>query len=95
MSLSLEEIREKAVPILEDYGVERAAVFGSYARGEETEDSDVDLLVRIDDDLSLLDVSRLKIELEDVLGKEVDIVEEEAVKPRMKEYIEEDQVAIV
>ena len=91
----MEEIREKAVPILEDYGVERAAVFGSYARGEETEDSDVDLLVRIDDDLSLLDVSRLKIELEDVLGKEVDIVEEGVVKSGMEEYIEEDQVAIV
>lgn len=61
----------------------RAWVFGSYARGEETADSDLDLLVDYDKTkkLSLLDVVRYKLDLEKAIGKEVDLIENGSLKP--------------
>jgi predicted nucleotidyltransferase len=91
----LDDIRRKARPILEKYGVSKAAVFGSYARGEETADSDIDIVVKIDADLSLLDFVGLKQELEDALGLTVDLVEYHTVKPRIKEKVEREQVPLV
>ena len=54
--------------------VQRAWLFGSYARGEEREDSDVDILVDFDDTVSLLGHVRMMNELKDLLNKEVDLV---------------------
>ena len=54
--------------------VKKAYLFGSYSRNEQTEDSDIDLRIEFDDDSSLLDMSGLKIELEDILHKKVDVV---------------------
>ena len=51
----IEEIKEKIIPILRKYGVKRASIFGSTVRGEMREDSDIDILVEIDRDISLLD----------------------------------------
>ena len=54
--------------------VQRAWLFGSYARGEEREDSDVDILVDFDDTVSLLGHVRIMYGLEDQIGKKVDLV---------------------
>lgn len=54
--------------------IERAWLFGSYARGEQHEDSDVDILVDFDDSVSLLKHVHIMHELQDLLGKEVDLV---------------------
>ncbi|MBP5316976.1 MAG: nucleotidyltransferase domain-containing protein [Bacteroidales bacterium] len=61
----------------------RAWVFGSFARGEETPESDLDLLVDYDwsSSLSLLDIVRFKLDLEKRLGREVDLVENGYLKP--------------
>ena len=63
--------------------MQRAWVFGSFARGEETPDSDLDLLVDYDwsSSLSLLDIVRFKLDLEKRLGREVDLVENGYLKP--------------
>ena len=63
--------------------VTKAWVFGSYARGEETADSDLDLLVDYDKTkkLSLLDVVRFKLDLEKAIGREVDLIENGSLKP--------------
>lgn len=63
--------------------VQRAWVFGSFARGEETPDSDLDLLVDYDwsSSLSLLDIVRFKLDLEQRIGREVDLVENGYLKP--------------
>jgi predicted nucleotidyltransferase len=50
---SIEEIKEKITPILQRYGVTRAAIFGSLAKGEATSSSDVDILVEIKSNMSL------------------------------------------
>lgn len=76
--------------------VQRAWVFGSFARGEETPDSDLDLLVDYDksNKLSLLDVVRFKLDLEKILGREVDLVENGYLKPFALPSAERDKYLI-
>ena len=67
--MDLQEIKQKAVPILKASGVTRSSVFGSYARGEQREDSDIDILVEAPKGKSLLDLIGLEQDLQDALGK--------------------------
>ena len=84
----LEQMDAQLVKRISDYfatqPVLKAWVFGSYARGEEREDSDIDLLVRFDRknaSIGLLKYSAIIIDLEDLLQREVDMVEEGALLP--------------
>jgi hypothetical protein len=95
MSPSVEEIKQTVLPILHRYGVSRAAVFGSTVTGQSRPDSDVDILVRIDDDLSLLDFVGLKLDLEQALNRRVDLVEYDAIKPSLREQILQEQETIL
>ncbi len=91
---SVNEIKEIVLPILVNKGVLRAGLFGSYVRNEQRENSDVDILVELDKDLSLLDVASIKIELEQALNKEVDLLEYETIKPELKDNILDEEVLI-
>ena len=93
--LGIDEIKNKIVPILKKNSVTKAGIFGSYARGEQKKDSDVDLLVEISKPISLLDFSGLKIELEEALGKKVDLVEYEVIKPLIKKRILKEEIRII
>ena len=95
MSLLIEQIRETIGPVLRRYGVTRAGVFGSAVTGEAHEGSDIDIAVQIDTDTSLLDFIGLKLELEDTLGRKVDLVEYDAIKPRLRESILQQQETIL
>lgn len=92
---NINEIKKMALPILNRYGVKKAAVFGSAARGDMTKDSDIDILVEIKKDLSLLDFVGIKIELEEALGKRVDLVEYSTIKPLIRESVLKTQIAIL
>lgn len=92
---SIQEIKEKITPILQQYGITRAAIFGSLAKGEAKISSDVDILVEIKSDMSLLDFIGIKIELEEALKMKVDLVEYETIKPFIREKILSEQVAIL
>lgn len=92
---SVEEIKRKILPILKPYGVKRAGLFGSCVREEMGGDSDIDILVEIDKDISLLDFVGLKLEIEDVLGRKVDLVEYSVIKPLMRESILNEQVVVL
>lgn len=81
---SIDEVKEKAVPILRAAGARRSAIFGSFARGEATPESDIDILVDLPEDQSLFDHVGLKFKLEDALGRSVDLVSYRAIKPRLK-----------
>ena len=75
--LTIEEIREKILPICLRYDIDRAYLFGSYARGEATEDSDVDIRIEKGSNKnlkSLLQVSGFRLNLEDALQKKVDLL---------------------
>ena len=93
--MRIEEIKSKINPILKRYGVSKAAIFGSYARGEMREYSDIDILVEIEQDISLLDFIGLKLEIEEVLGKKIDLVEYCAIKPFIREKVLKEQVEIL
>ena len=95
MSPIVEQISQATRPILERYGVRRAALFGSAARGQMTDQSDIDILVQIDSDISLLDFVGLKLELEEALGRRVDLVKFDMIKPPLKERILADQESIL
>lgn len=75
MILTIEEITKKVAPIAKKYNLKEVYLFGSYARGEAREDSDIDLLyVKFDNSMSLTTKYMLLDELEESLGKKVDLV---------------------
>jgi hypothetical protein len=73
--------------IHKDYGVSRIEVFGSYVRGEQREDSDLDVLVDFDRDVSLLDVVGLELFLSDSIGIKTDVVLRRSVRRELKDII--------
>lgn len=95
MGVDLDTIKEKVLPILKDAGVTRSSIFGSYVRGENREDSDIDMLVELPKGKSLLDLVGLEMKLEEALGKKVDLLTYKSISPYLKEYIQRDQVQIL
>lgn len=91
----LDDIKAKAIPILKQAKVKKASMFGSYVRGEETNNSDIDFLVDLPENATLLDLVGLKFDLEEALQKKVDVVEYQGLKPRIKNSILEQQIPIL
>ena len=88
----LEKIAKKILPILKKNGVAKAGIFGSVARGEQKKGSDIDILVEFDG--SLLDLVRLERELQEKLGRKVDLLTYNSISPYLKERILKDEVRI-
>ncbi len=89
-------IKRKIVPILKKNGIRKAGIFGSYVRGDYKKRSDIDILVEIKNKkMSLLDFIHIKNELEDKLGKKVDLVEYKMVRPELKKTILNEEVRII
>jgi len=90
---SIEQIKKKLEelkPVLKDqFKVKSIGIFGSYVRGKEGKGSDLDILVDFEEkaNLSLLDFIRLENYLSERLGVKVDLVEREALKPRIGKHI--------
>ncbi len=72
--LTIKEIKEKIRPVIEKHGIKDVYLFGSYARGEANRNSDVDIYCDGGDVKTLWEHSSLEDELEEALGKEVDVV---------------------
>lgn len=85
--ISLTEIKEKAIPILKGANIKKAALFGSYVRGDNTESSDIDILIAFPEETTLIDCVRLQRQLEEQLHKKVDIVSYNAISPLLKDSI--------
>ena len=71
---------EQMIPLFESYGIKKAALFGSTARGQNTADSDVDLIVSFGKKYDLLDIVGLKQDLEDKLCVPFDVITYESLK---------------
>ncbi|MBI3788890.1 MAG: nucleotidyltransferase family protein [Ignavibacteriales bacterium] len=71
----------------ERYGVKSLGLFGSIARGEATEKSDIDILVEFESPVGFLDFIRLEIFLTQILQRKVDLISKKAIKPVLKESI--------
>ena len=83
----LREHRDEVLAIAEKYGAFNLRVFGSVARGEDTIDSDLDLLIDHGRPFGLLELDGLETEISELLGVDVDVVPAEGVKERMRERI--------
>jgi predicted nucleotidyltransferase len=74
--------------------VQRAWLFGSYARGEQREDSDIDILVAFDPNVGLFKYAAIYTDLKELLGREVDLVQEGALKPYAAATADRDKILI-
>jgi predicted nucleotidyltransferase len=89
------KLQSRLVSILLPYGPRRIGIFGSYARGENRDDSDLDILISFNRKIGLLKLVQIQQELSDKLGKDVDLVTENSLKnPRLKKYIYRDLITI-
>jgi len=95
ISMELEEIRNKIIPVLQRHDVKRAAIFGSFVREDQKEDSDIDILVEFKGEKSLLDLAGLKIELEEILRRKVDVLTYNSLHPLLKDKILQEQKVIL
>jgi len=80
-------LREELPHLREEFGVGRIALFGSYARDEQREGSDADILVEFSQPIDFFDFMRLEFHLTDLLGIKVDLVTPNALRPIMKDSI--------
>ena len=94
MNMSLDEVRRQVLPVLERHDVVRAAIFGSFARGDIEKDSDIDFVVELPGNKSLLDLVSLQLDLQEMLGREVDVLTYRSLHPRIRDRILQEQVVI-
>jgi predicted nucleotidyltransferase len=79
--------RDEILRIARSHGATRVRVFGSFARGTADETSDVDFLIDLEPQRHLLDLAAIKFELEDLLGREVDVLTEAGVSRYVRQDI--------
>jgi len=86
----IQQLKTKIVPILKKYGVLRAGVFGSYARGEATKKSDIDFYLIYGPRTTLFTIGGIRYDLEQKLGREVDLADGKMLRKEFKPYIMRD-----
>lgn len=91
----VKEITKAISGTLKNHGVKRAALFGSVARGEAGMRSDIDLLVQFAGNKSLLDLAGLKLELQEVTGRKVDVLTFASLHPLLRDRIMKERVEIL
>jgi len=83
----IEALREYLPELFKQYPVSKIGVFGSFARGDANSESDIDLLIDFSKPVSLFSFVDIKLDLENLLQRKVDLVTENALKPRIKDKI--------
>jgi predicted nucleotidyltransferase len=91
---NLQKMIARCRPILLNYNVTKAGIFGSYARGEQTKESDIDIIIKPSAGMGLAFVG-LALDIEKELGKKVDLVTYKSLHPLLKKSILEEEVRIL
>ena len=86
--------RDEIAKIAAIHGARNVRVFGSVARGEADEKSDIDFLVEMEPGRSLLDLGGLLMDLQEVLGRDVDVVTERGLNPRIRDRVLREAVSL-
>ncbi len=92
--MELNEIKSKIRKVLKKHGVVRAGIFGSYARGEQKKNSDIDILIKYRKGLGF-GFAGIKLDLEEKLGKKVHLVTYKSIHPKLKEQILKGEIKII
>jgi predicted nucleotidyltransferase len=87
MSTLLEKYRDQILRIARSHGARRVRVFGSVARGEDRDGSDLDIVVDLEPGRDLIDIVAIKQDLEELLGRRVDVVTEQALSPYVRDEV--------
>lgn len=94
-NLSLNEVKQLIIPILKQHDVAHAAIFGSFVRGEQKEDSDIDILVEFNNDQkTLMDLVSLELELGDLIGRRADVLTYDSLHPQIEKNVLKEQVVL-
>ncbi len=86
---------QKLIEVLKRHGIKKMKIFGSYARGEERPDSDLDIIVEFTERKSLREFVGIEQELEDALKIKVDLLMESSISPYLKERIEKEAKVVL
>lgn len=96
--MTIEELlknkREEILALAAKHGAYDVRVFGSAARGEVGPESDIDILVNMEPGRSLFDLGGLLMDLQDLLGVEVDVVTEKGLRARIRDHVLSEAIAI-
>jgi predicted nucleotidyltransferase len=84
------DINKTIIAYLTRYNPNRIGIFGSYARGDESESSDIDILVNFNENISLFDLGGIKNDLAQLLNRPVDIVTERSINEKIRKYVYRD-----
>ena len=96
MDNEIQKIKPKIVKVLKKHNVARAGIFGSYARGEQTKKSDIDIVIDIKTKgFSLLDLIGLEMELERILKRKVDLLTYAGINPYIRKHILDEEIKII
>ena len=90
-----QNILDKTIPILKSHGVARASIFGSFARGEQGPESDIDILIEAPREMSLLKMGGLYMDLKEALHRNVDLVEYDFIKAGLRKNILSEKIDIL
>ncbi len=93
--MKTDQIISTVRPILLKYGVTKSDLFGSFARGDYNEQSDVDILIKPPEDMSLFGLARLQSELKEELSRDVDIVTYGSVNKYVRKYVFQSTLAVI
>jgi len=83
----LEQYQNAIIPVLKRHLIKRAAIFGSFAKGNNNENSDVDLLIEPGAGFAFFSLLNLEEEISQLLNRKVDLIEYSAIKPSIKEEV--------
>ena len=95
MNNEIELIKKKILPVLKEHKVTKAGIFGSYARGEQNKKSDLDILIKVNDDMGLIGFISLKMLIEKAIKKKIDLVEYDAIRKELREKILNEEIPII
>lgn len=87
MNKIIQDRRNEILAISKKYGAKSIRIFGSVARGEDRPDSDLDIIVEMEKGASLLDIIAIKQDIEDILGRNVDVVTEASISPYIRDKV--------
>ncbi len=90
----LKDRREDILRIAQQHGAHNVRIFGSVARGDARPDSDIDVLVDLEPGRSLFDLGGLLIDLQDILGRDVDVVTEKGLRDRIRARVLKEAVPL-
>lgn len=85
----------KILVVLKKHKIEKAGIFGSYVRGEQKKNSDIDLLIMPPKGMSLINFAGVRLELEDKLGKKIDLLSYRGIHPLIKKKILGEEIRIL